>query len=178
MQELELLVGVDDKQSIGLPDTTGHLRQELRAGNAHRDRQRDLPGHINAEPCRDLLRRSGQSQQATDVQKGLVDRDPFNERCHILEDLEHRLARLRIGIEVRVDEDQLGAQTLRCIPRHWRVHPEPLGLIACGKDNTAAITTTTTSTTSTADGNGFPLQGRVITLLDGRVERIKVGVEY
>ena len=64
------------------------------------------------QPDRDLLRRAGDPPQAADVEERLVDRDPLDERRGVVEDVEHRPARLGVGGQARLDEHGVRAQPL------------------------------------------------------------------
>ena len=97
MEERELVVGRNDEQAVGLRDAARDLREELRPRHAHRDAQADLLEHSPPQPRGDLGRRPGEALEAADVEERLVDRHPLDERRRVLEDLEHRLARFRVG---------------------------------------------------------------------------------
>lgn len=94
MQELELVVGVDHEESVGLADPRGHLGQELGAGHAHGDGEPDLGAHPVPEPCCDGGGGSRQPGEAVDVEEGLVDRQPLDQRRCVPKHLEHVAARL------------------------------------------------------------------------------------
>ena len=103
--------------------------------------------------------------QARDVEERLVDRQRLDQRCRVLEHLEHRPARLGVRVGSRVGDDQAGAQPARLPSVHRRAHAERLGLVARGEHDTAA------------DGDGLAAQARVVALLDRREEAVEVGVE-
>ncbi len=166
MEKLELPVRVDDEEPVGLADTAGDLCQELRPRDTDRDRQSDLARHVDPQSRGDLGRCSREAQQAADIEKRLVDRDALDQRCHVIEDLEHCLARCGVGPESRVDEDQVGTQPFRFVPGHRRVDAESFCLVARRKNDAAP-----------ADRHSFALQGRVVALFDGGVERVEVGME-
>ena len=54
--------------------------------------------------------------QTADIEERLVDRQPFDERCGVVEDREHRLARLGVGRHTGRDDDRTRAQPAR-LPR-------------------------------------------------------------
>ena len=110
VQELQLGVGRDDQQAVGLGDAARHLGEELGPGDPDRDRKADLLQELPAQSHRDLGRRARDPPQPTDVQEGLVDREPFDERRRVVEHLEHRLACPAIGIHPRTNDDRLRAQ--------------------------------------------------------------------
>ena len=108
MEEVELAVGLDDEQAVGLRDAARHLRQELRPRHPDRDRQADPLAHVATQPRRDLRGRSRQPLHPANVEERLVDRERLDERRRVLEDGEHRLAGLRVRAHPRLDDDDLG----------------------------------------------------------------------
>ena len=62
VQELELVVGRDDEQTVGLGHATGHLGQELGPRHPDGDRQPDALEDVAPQPRRDL--RSGRPRAA------------------------------------------------------------------------------------------------------------------
>ena len=60
MEKVELAVGLDDEQPVGLRDAARDLRQELRPRDPDRDRQADALAHVAPQPRRDLARRPGE----------------------------------------------------------------------------------------------------------------------
>ena len=121
--------------------------------------------HRRAQPAGDLDRRARDAAQPADVEEGLVDREPLDERRRVLEHREHRLARVEVRVDPRRDDHGVRAQPPRLPPAHRAAHAERLGLVARGEDDAAA------------DDHRAAAQRRVVALLDGRVERVEVGVE-
>ena len=165
MQERQLTVDRDDQQTVRLRDAARHLGEELGPGHAHGDRQADLLEDLSAEADRDLRGRPRDLPQPTDLQERLVDRQPFDERRGVVEDLEHRLARRAVGLHARRDDDRLRAQPERLDVAHRRAHPERLGLVAGGQHHAAP------------HDHGAAPQARVVPLLDRRVEGVGVRVQ-
>ena len=79
-------------------------------GHANRDADPDPLEHIATQVHRDLGRRAGDPAQPADVQERLVDGQPLHERRGVVEDREHRLARLAVGLHPRPDDDRVRAQ--------------------------------------------------------------------
>jgi len=114
---------------------------------------------------RDLGRSARDPLEAPNVEERLVDREPFDERRAVVEDAKGRLARLGIRRHPRRDDDRARAQP-PCLPAaHRRAHPEGLGLVARGQHH------------SRADDDRPAAQARIVSLLDGRIERVEVGVK-
>ena len=165
VKEGQLAVGRHDEQAVGLRDAARHLGEELRPRHAHRDRQADVPAHLATQPRGDLGGRPRDPLEPADVEERFVDREAFDERRHVVEHPEHRLARLGVDRHPRRHDDGTRAQP-PCLPStHCRAHSEGLGLVArCEHD-------------ASAHDYGPAAQARIVPLLDGRVERVEVGVE-
>ena len=89
--------GRDHEQPVGLGHAAGHLGQVLGGGHAHRDRQADPLADLTPQAHRDLRRRPRDPLHPADVEEGLVDREPLDQRRGPLEDVEHRPAGLDVG---------------------------------------------------------------------------------
>ena len=103
VQEGELAAGRHHEQAVGLGHAAGHLGQELGPRHADRDRQADALEDLAAQAHGDVHRRPGDPAHPADVEERLVDREPLDQRGRVVEDLEHRLARLRVGGHPRRD---------------------------------------------------------------------------
>ena len=165
VQECELALDRNDEQTVGLGDATGYLRQELRSCHAHRDADPHPLEHVSTQVHRDLGRRAGDPAQPADVQERLVDGEPLDVRRGVVEDGEHRLARLAVGLHPRLDDDRLRAQASRLCLAHRRPHAVRLRLVA-GREYDAS-----------PDDHGATAQCWVVALLDRRVEGVSVGVQ-
>ena len=115
VEERELLVGRHDEQPVRLRDRARHLGEELRPGDADRDRQADPVEHVAPEALGDLDRRPEAPLHPAHVEERLVDREALDERRRVLEHLEDGLARLDVRGEARLDDDRVRAE-----PRAWR----------------------------------------------------------
>ena len=165
MQKLELAPGRHGEQPVGLGDSTRDLGQEFRPRDADGDRQPDAFADVSPQPLRDLGGAASESSHAPHVEERLVDREPLDERRGVFEDPVDGLARLGVGRHARPDDDRIRAQN-ECPPDpHRRVHAACLRLVARSQDDPAA------------DEHGPAAQVRVIPLLDGREERVEVGVQ-
>ena len=116
----------------GLATRARDLGEELRPRDPDRDRQADLARAPRARSrVGDLRRRAARSAaMPAHVEERLVDRQPLDERRRVLEDLEHGLARLRVGRHPRRDDDRVAAQPPRLRAAHRRPHAERLRLVA------------------------------------------------
>ncbi len=165
MKERELLFGRNHEKPVGLGDAACDLREELGAGDANGDRKADALEDPGAKADCDLGRRSRQPAEATDVEKGLVDRDAFDERRRVVEHLEHGLAGFGVRVHAGRDHDRLRAEEARLPSAHRRVHAERLRLVARREHD------------APAHDHRTALQRGVVALLDRRVERVEVGME-
>ena len=165
MEERELGVGWHHEQTVGLGDRTGNLGEELGAGHPDRDRQADPFEDVAAQRDRDLGRGARDPSQTADIEERLVDRQPFDERCRVLEHREHRFARFGVRRHARVDHDRSRAQPAGLRASHRRAHAVRLRLVAGREDDPRS------------DDHGLAAQPWIVALLDRRVERVEVGVQ-
>jgi hypothetical protein len=165
VQELELLIRGHDQQAVRLAHGARHLCEELRAGHPDRDRQAHLLADPPAQARRDLLRRAGEVLHAADVEEGLVDGERLDRRRGVLEDPEHRLARLGIRLEAAGDDGRVRAQEASAPRAHAAVDAAGFGLIARGQHDARAY------------DHRPAAERRVVALLHRRVEGVEVGVE-
>ena len=165
VEERELRAGLDAQEPLRLRDRARHLREELRARDADGDREPDLVEHAPLQPRGDLGRRACEPLEPAHVQERLVDREPLDERRRVLEDLEHRLARLRVRRHSGRNDDRMRAESPRLALAHRGLHAVGLRLVARREHDAAP------------DEHGLPAQLRVVALLDRREERIEVCVQ-
>ena len=128
-------------------------------------RQADLLSHLAPQPHRDLGGRPCDPPHPADVEERLVDREALDERRGVLEDAEHRLARLGVNGHAGRDDDRVRAQPAGLVATHRRAHSVRLGLVARREDD------------ARADDHRPPAQAGIVPLLDGRVERVDVRVK-
>ncbi len=165
VEECELVGGRHDEQAVRLRDATRHLGEELGPGDPDRDGQADPLADPAAQPHGDLLRRARDAPHSPHVEKRLVDRQALDPRRGVVEDLEHRPARLGVGRHPRADHGRLRAQPAGLGAAHRGAHAARLGLVA-GREHHPA-----------PDDHRAAAQARVVALLDRRVEGIEVGVK-
>ena len=165
MEEVELAVGLDDEQPVGLRDAARHLRQELRPRHPDRDRQADALAHVVPQARRDLGGRSCEPPHPANVEERLVDRERLDERRCVVEDGEHRLARLRVRTHPRLHDDHVGTASACLAGAHRRPHARRLGLVARRQHDPAA------------HDHRPATEPRIVPLLDGREERVDVRVQ-
>ena len=104
------------------------------------------------------------------VEIRLVERQRLDPRRHRAEDLEHRLRRGAVLLEVGPDDRQVRAQADRARHRHRRAHAEGASLVAGRRHHAPA-------SRAAADRHGLAAQRRVVALLDRRVEGVHVDVQ-
>ncbi len=166
MEEGQLLVDRDDEQAIGLGDRAGDLGEVFGAGDPDRDRQPDAAEDIEPELCGDRRGRAANPPKPADFEEGLVDRQPLDDRCRVVEDVEDIAARLRVGVHARGHHDGIGTQPQGLAPAHRGSDAEGLRLVARRHDDSAAD-----------DDRPAPQRG-VVALLDRREEGVEVGVQH
>ena len=157
--------GGTTSRPLGFATALATLARNLVLRDPDRDRQADLLEHLAPQPHGDLGRRARDSLHPAHVEEGLVDRQPFDQRRGVVEDAEHRLARLGVGRHARRDDDRVRAQAARLPAAHRGADAAGLRLVA-GREHDAA-----------ADDHGPSAQARLVSLLDRRVERVQVGVQ-
>jgi hypothetical protein len=165
VEKAQLTIGRHDEQTVRLGDGARHLGEELRPRDTNRDRQTDAVAHLSSQPRGDLGRRARDPLEPANVKERLVDRQPFDERRAVLENAKSRLARLGVGRHSRRDHDRARTQPPGLPATHRGTHSESLGLVARGQHH------------SRADDDRPAAQAWIISLLDGRVERVEVGVK-
>jgi len=99
------------------------------------------------------------------VGKRLIDRDPLDEWCEIVQHCNRGIAQSLVFLEVTADKNQLRAKVAGTPSRHAAMYAEGLGFVRRREHDTAA------------DRDRLSAQRRVKQLLDRGVERIQVGVK-
>ena len=127
-----------DEQAVRLRHAARHLGQELRPRDADGDRQADLVEHAPTKLGGNLGGRACDALQSTNIEEGLVDREPFDERGRVLEDGEDGLARVAVGRHPRRHDDCMGAEAVRLPPAHRRPYAVGLRLVARREHDTGA----------------------------------------
>ena len=165
VEELELSVGRDDEQAVGLRDAARNLGEELRARDANGDREADPLAHLAPQARSDLFRRACEPLHSAHVEEGLVDREPLDERCRVLEDPEHLSARLRVRVHPRRDDHGVRAEAARLSAAHRGADAVRLRFVARRQHDPRT------------DDDRPSSQRGIVPLLDRREERVDVGVE-
>ena len=165
MQEGELPLGRDHEQAVGLGHGARHLREELGPRDPDGDRQAHVLADLAAQARGDVTRGARDPPHPVNVEERLVDREALDARRGLPEDLERRLARLRIGRHARRDDYGVRAQPAGLRSAHRGTHAVCLRLVARRKDHAAP------------DDDGAAAKATVVALLDGGVEGVEVGVE-
>ena len=163
------LVRADHEQAIGLAPVRGDLREELVRRDAGRRGEFGFLADLRA----DRLRGGGRARQAGeglgDVEVGLVERQRFDQVGVAREDLAHLLRHRLVAHEIRRHEHRLRAQALGADRRHRRAHAELARLVTRRAHHRARA--------APRDDHRPAAQGRVVALLDGRIERVHVDVQ-
>jgi hypothetical protein len=163
-------LGRDDREAVRLPPRRRDLGEELVGRHARRRGERRRGTDLRLQPARDLAPERLAPRVLGHVEVRLVERQRLDERCHRAEDREDGLRYGPVLLEVGPHDDQLRAETHRPRHRHRRPHPEAARLVAGRRDDAPARR-------AASDGHGTPRQGRIVPLLDRRVERIHVDVQ-
>lgn len=100
-----------------------------------------------------------------DFQESFVDRDSFYQRRCVVKNLEYVLARLGVRIHARRNDNCLRAQRTRLTPTHRGPDPTRFGFVARGQHYSAA------------HDDGPADQIRLVSLFDGGVERVEIGMQ-
>jgi hypothetical protein len=127
--------------------------------------QADLLSNPPANGRADVRWRAEQVNRPGHVEKGFVDGNPFDEGGEIAQHLDHLVAQLLIPPKLPADKAETGAETARPPSRHARMDSERPGFVGRRQHHPAA------------DRDRPAPQGRLEQLLDGRVERVQVGVQ-
>ena len=161
----QLTIRRHHQQTVRLGHAARDLGEELRSGHADRERQTDPLEDLAPQPCGDLGGPARDPLHPVDVEEGLVDRQPFDQRRRVLEHAEQRLARLGVGRHPGLDHDRVRAQPTGLGTAHRGADAVGLGLVAGGQHDAAA------------DDHRPPAQPPIVSLLDRREERVDVRVE-
>ena len=164
-QERELLVRRQDDEPVRLRGAARRLRQQLRAPAADRHGEPDALARVASEPRCDLSRRPGDPLEPGDVEERLLERDPLDARGMVVEDAEERLARLDVRLEAGSDDNEMRTEPPGLRPAHRTADPVAARLVARRQHDPAA------------HDDRPAAEARIVPLLDGREERVGVGVE-
>ena len=155
--------------AIGLVEVGGDLGDELRSRHADRNRERRLGPHPRLDLGGDLLAGAEGLPTVGHVEEGLVQGQRLHQRSERPEDGAHLLGNPGVDLHPGPDEDAVRTAAPGHRAGQSRVHTEPPGLVG-GRGNHPAPAHAT-------DDDRHAAQRRVVPLLDGRVERVHVGVE-
>jgi hypothetical protein len=162
VKKIELGLGIDDRQPVGLGNLRGDLREMLGARHADRDREPELRPHAASNRLRNFGGRTKEMGAPRDVGKGLVDGNPFDERCEITQHLDRGVAQPLVLREMAADKSELRTELARTPSRHPAVDPEGLGFVRSGKHNPAT------------HGDRPATQRRIEQLLDRGIEGVQI----
>ena len=136
-----------------------------------------VANRIDPESCADTREGIGEAltgerigqQVFRDVKIGLVERERFDDRRVLGEDLPDLLRDRLVDLESRLHEDEIRAPPLGRHRRRGGSHPKLAGFVACRCHHSAFA--------RSADGDRLAAKLRIIALLDGRIEGIHVDVD-
>ena len=165
VQERLLAVGFDDHDPVGLGLAARDLGEEFGASHADRQGEPHVDQRPGAERCGDVARFAEQVGRAADVEERLVDRDGFDERGDVAEELEHLVGRFAVGLHPGRHDDGMRAQFPRLAAVHRRTHAARSRLVARRHDD------------ALADDDRSASQLGVVALLDRGVEGVEIGVK-
>jgi hypothetical protein len=165
VEECQLAVRRHDEQAVRLGDGARHLGEVLGPGHPHGDGQADPLANLTPQPGRDLGRRAREPPHPAHVEERLVDREALDERRGLVEQLEHRLARVGVGRHAGLDHDRARAEPAGLGAAHRRADAVGLRLVARREHD------------APADDDRAAAKPRFVPLLDGRIERVQVGVQ-
>ena len=158
-----------DREPVGLVEIGRNLRDEL----ARRDTGRRGELELLLDVCFDRARNGDpiaeQRLARGHIEERFIDGQPFDERRVPTKDLEDLRAHLAVAVATRLDNDRVRTLPQRFHHRHRGVRTERARLVGCCRDDAP--------TRPTPYEHGFSAQARVVTLLDGREERVHVHVE-
>lgn len=164
MEEAELGAARDHQQSVGLGHSAGYLGEELGAGDPDGDGQPDPLADLAPQACGDLDGRPRVALQPADVEERLVDRDPLDQRCGLVEHLEDRPARVGIRGHPRWDDYCLWTQATGLRATHRRSYAARLRRVAGGQHDPGP------------DDDRSIEERRIVALLHRRIERVQISV--
>ncbi len=147
----------------------GQLGEKLVVRNAGRRGQAGLVEDAGADFRRRRGRRGNASEIFGNVEIGFVERERLDERRVVREDRTDLLRNGSIDIEPWRHEQKVRAFAQRRARRHRRAHAEGARLVARRGDNPALC--------RIADRDRAAPRGRIIALLDRRVEGVHIDVD-
>ena len=165
MKEFQLGIGIDNHEPVGLGHLRGNFCQMLGARYTDRDGKAELRPHALADCAGNFSRRTEQMGAARNVAKGLVDRNPLDQRREVADHLDGGIAQPLVILEMAADKSELRTELARLPSRHAAADPKGLGFVGSGKHNPAT------------DGDGLAAQRRVEQLLDRGIKGIQVCME-
>ena len=118
MKEIQLGVGVDNHQPVGLGHLRGNFSQVLGARHADRNWKAKLCPHTAPDRACNFSRRTEQMGAASNVGKGLVDGNPLHEWREIIEHLDGRISQPLVVLEMAANKDQVRTKLTRPSSRH------------------------------------------------------------
>src|SRR5262245_19609602 len=128
-EEIQLGLGIDYHQPVRFGHLRGNLCQVLGARHTDRDWKAKLCAHTATYRPRDLRRRTEKVRTPSDVSKGLINGNPFDERSEIIEYIDGSIAQPLIILEMPADKDQVRTKLTSPPPRHTATYSKGLGLV-------------------------------------------------
>ncbi|MCY1436912.1 hypothetical protein D9M71_530520 [compost metagenome] len=164
------LIRCNHKQAIGFSPVTGDLGQELVRRHTGRDSDMQGTGNASADILGDARGTARIPLAVAHIQVGLVQRQRFDQLGVVAEDRVDFPRGLTVGLEARLDDQQVGTQLQRMPRRHGRAHTVGTRFIVAGGNHPAMVG-------RASHRHGPTGQARVVTHLDCGVEAIAVDVD-
>ena len=166
--EVEGTVRVYHGQTVRLAPVGGYLGQKLAVADASRRRQLcgvkdallNLHGHVDAKVHAFFI--------FSHVKEGLVERQGLYQVGIVVKDVAYLVRHFLILLEMGLDDDKVGTQTLCHLDGLCRVYPIATCLVAGGRHHPSGGIP--------AHSHGFASQFRTVALLDGSKELVHVDV--
>src|SRR6266571_5469428 len=172
-EEFHDVVRLDDGEPIGLLEIGGDLRGRLRRGDADRageslllpDRGLDLPGKVPSSAV--IAATTGRH-----IEVALFDPGGLEVVGELAQEFHDLAAHAAIELEVRRDEDSIGAQPNRLDARHRRPDAEFPRFVARGEDDASGMLARIGP-----DDDRLPFELRILADLQRGVEGVHVHME-
>ena len=169
--EIERLFGRDDDETVGLLEIAGgifarNLFEACSSGGGQTGFTLDLvfdpSGKLAGQWLVHFVRR--------DIEKGLVERQRFDEVGDLMEDLADLFAHFEILLKIRADEDSFGTEAVSLCAAHGGTNAVTTRFVGRSGDDSATLRVT-------ADDDGTSPELGAVALLDGGEKRVHVDVD-
>jgi hypothetical protein len=115
VKEVQLLLGIDHHEPVGLGHLRGNFREVLGARYANRDWEAQLCAHTTADGCRDLRRRTEKVSTSRNVSESLIDGNSLDPRREIIEHIDGSIAEPLVFLEVPADKARIPQNSITMV---------------------------------------------------------------